>query len=1051
MPVPIHARAHSSGLGGISFEIDAAHLRRQAKRPRHVAQRFHHHQAHAHDAHTHEAHVHPAWTHPHHAHVRVRHASADDSSSDDENHSGNTCLDSAARNRQRLLDARRAKLARHHGHVRLVMVDVATQRQSARRSTLLAVERTLEMARANRQATIESRRLQSAAAVERAKQVAQRTQEKNARRALQAQRVLQDKLRASQWRRVQIQKLSRACLNDGAVLEQGIRARAAVEIQTWWRRCTLGKPLADFVKLIRASTSAAPKSKPNPAGNKSAVPASLAGCLDVSRLAGMPFPQAAAVMQKPIVIRVTSRFLQKVKKCAPKAEVPALGKTPTRAFLTVFMLLAHSEAIIDNQEGALEKELINAGTALQAALTSLVSSFTSLARHSSDSSFHTSIAAFLQSWFTYHSTFEAFKSKDTQAIVNNLVVHALELARLLDNVSGANHDATDAEWRPSIVKQLKVMRQRLVRVGGEAAVDQLTSVLEAEGLVYVLQQAVEEGNRRPGSPDSDSVLVASPNRVVRGNTSPGNLRSPSPSATAALRTPSPAPAHMSPAPVSPTTASASNAHLASILDNHALAHEVVMDPEFILKPTPLPAQAQAVKDMAERAFADRLDGMISAGDFAFVPDLVAEIREALVGIAQQAGGNASDSQLVKNIEAALDPHLVKQELAARQGRVDVAALLGVIVTYMHQLAAPVRDADIRELQVLATSESNGFGKVVLKIHQLLDQMRLDLANFHLAQLRPVLQARAVEYESAKFAELVAASTTTTMDPLAKTRAWLEAASRDLLALRDQRNPEGIPLSDLTRPKFEDVYHEALLSLVSPTSAVAVSPETVPETLSMDARRLYVMQTMAQAVAIAGAVAMVVRNAFPWMRSATVTVERTMEGVVGRAVAPKVQASELAVTQMSGRLVDMLTSEDGSVPSVAHIAALVESAVAASVPGGAPLSQAQRDLIHTMVTKTINAKDPVLAIVSRRVHAALRTYLGMSSAALAAAVEPSSSAAAPAAAGGVRLRRDSLAANGLDVVDAQMNALGARLAAVARHNKAVYAQWYDEILGKALAL
>ncbi|KAI9190194.1 hypothetical protein H9P43_001627 [Blastocladiella emersonii ATCC 22665] len=1086
--------ARAASPSSFFYEIDASHLRRSANRPRHVAQRFDHAAAADSPA--------AAW----HLHCRrpssdLEHAASSgvdggasspepaplitlassSESSDDEPAlalpASPPRMDAAAVNRLRLLEARRAKLADHHGRVRVVADAVAEARITATRSARAEMERTLRDAERNRIATLEDKARMCAREVRKAKEIARRAHARDAATAAEVKRSLEDKLRASSWRRQQIRKVPRASLAEPNAFQNAMRVRAATEIQEWWRGAKVAPVVNEFRKLVtpkpagaaaaavvpkpapapKASTqdSAAPATKKRPAA-PATVPASLRGVLVLDHLAALPFPAAAAVFQKQTVIRVTSRFLHRLKKTA--VDPPDLGKTPTRVFLTVFMLLTHRDAIIEDADGPIEKELLGTATALMAALDTL------LGATGRNAPLSAAITGFLQAWFAYHTTFESFKSKDTQGVIDNLVAHATELARLLDNVSG-NSEITDAEWRPSIIKQLKVMRLRLLRVGGEPALAQLAQVLDAEGLAHVL----DEQTARSASPTrdmeaaaaaNDSVLLSSPAKrtLLRGpSPAPAPEEVPGPTVQAPATTPLAA-AALPPQDAIPD-------QLQEILANHALAHEVVMDPHFELRAPGDDAEdasanpmARAVRAAAQRAFADQVNEMVAAGNYAFLPDLVAEVRDALLAMVVPNGGSpkpgSSAAAVAASLQDVLDPSAVRAEWS-RTGRVDVAALLGTIVQCMLRLAAPARDADIHAL--LGDADAS-VGQTVVRIHAVLARMRVDLANFHLQQLRPVLQARAVEYEAHKFAEYMASSAIAGRSGIEKTEAWLGAAARDLLSTSMARNPEGVPLNDLTRPKFEDVYHEALLGLVSPAAAtaVAVTPDNVPETLALDARRLHAMQNAAQAVAIAGALVMVARNAFPWFRNATATVDAPaappLPGTQRRATPSTAPRVVPAAHALADRLMVLLTAND--TPTAAHLAAAVMHAAGAAMPGSASaagvspmdrLSDEQRALVKTLVAKTLSARDPVLAIVSRRVHASLRTFLGM-----AAAAAPATAAAAVPPSG-VRLRRDSLTANGLDAVEEHLNALGARLAALARHNKAVYAQWYDAVLRRALGV
>ncbi|KNE67148.1 hypothetical protein AMAG_12219 [Allomyces macrogynus ATCC 38327] len=1038
------AKRPGSPTTSVAFEIDNGQLRRVAKRPRHVAQRF------------------PRRTDSAHSDIGTGSASASGSASDAESDPTEPSIDPAAQKRAALLRERLTKLAHHHDHIVAAASAAEAARAAASASARDDMARALDDAERNRREWTMRRATLAADAVRHAKEVAKRANAMSAARTRRLQRLLDKKLRASQWRRMQLQALPRAAWmyapeGPDALLNDLYRKhQAAARLQRWWREVTVTPVVADVRKLFVAlrkpvgNTASAPASnvaspsatpakpvkaasssqvgKKKPAAGSVVVPSALRGALGLERLAAMPFAEAAAVLQKPLVIKITGRFLQRVKKTA--VDPPDLGKTPTRVFLSVFMLLAHTNEIVEDPNGPLEQELLGTARTMHDALVHLAKHAAARTAKSaatvSRASLYTDLSAFLQAWFAYHTTFEAFKSRDTQGIVTNLVAHALELVRLLANVTGTS-DVTDAEWRPSILAQVRVMQQRLAHVAGDAGVAQLQASLDREGLAHVLEDQLADV--RSASPAEDSVLApSSPSKraaqLVVVDDAEAHRTQPRAESPVRVQPMPPTPPEHARGPSEDP-----RRRIRDIATNHALAHELVVNPEFQLRaPTETNPVARAVKLAAQRAFKDRIEHLASQGDLSFLIDLVGEVRGALVGMAQDAPA------LRAAIEGALDPDLLQQQWAHTR-EIDVQALLGTIVRLMLQIAAPARDA---EIQALATKPV--LGDVIVEIHDLLEKMQLDMANFHLHQLRPVLQAQAVEYEAKKFAERLALVEDPTA-ALARTDAWLGTAARDQLATCHARNPEGLPLTDATRPKFEEVYHDALVALLMSPSPIDL--DSMPETLALDAQRLRDAQAALQALATAAALCMVARNAVPWFRHATVTLDMRAAPVAGtrnarpttapRAV-PAAQALAARLLTVLGIDPDRGTPLAETTPATAqHLVDAVVDAVAqaGTLPGD------QRALLASLVAKTAAParNDAVSSMVARRVAASVRHRLALDAA---------------AADGRARMRRDSLVANGLDVVEAPLNAVARRLAAVARHNKQVYAAWYDAILARVLA-
>jgi hypothetical protein len=73
-----------------------------------------------------------------------------------------------------------------------------------------------------------------------------------------------------------------------------------------------------------------------------------------------------------------------------------------------------------------------------------------------------------------------------------------------------------------------------------------------------------------------------------------------------------------------------------------------------------------------------------------------------------------------------------------------------LINVLSQLCAPVRDDEIALLRTLTEVVPLFQG-----INKTLDHMKLDMANFHIQQARPLIVDQSVEYEKIKFKEFLA--------------------------------------------------------------------------------------------------------------------------------------------------------------------------------------------------------------------------------------------------------------------------------------------------------
>lgn len=114
-----------------------------------------------------------------------------------------------------------------------------------------------------------------------------------------------------------------------------------------------------------------------------------------------------------------------------------------------------------------------------------------------------------------------------------------------------------------------------------------------------------------------------------------------------------------------------------------------------------------------------------------------------------------------NIKEILDVDLIKQQ--AEQGILDFHHYSRYVLSIMSKICAPVRDDRIKEL-----GECTNVIETFRGIMEVLQLMRLDLANFTITMMRPNIVASSIEYEKTKFAEFLKVQA----DGLQYTRRWL---------------------------------------------------------------------------------------------------------------------------------------------------------------------------------------------------------------------------------------------------------------------------------------
>ncbi|TPX38521.1 hypothetical protein SeMB42_g06694 [Synchytrium endobioticum] len=416
------------------------------------------------------------------------------------------------------------------------------------------------------------------------------------------------------------------------------------------------------------------------------------------------------------------------------------------------------------------------------------------------------------------------------------------------------------------------------------------------------------------------------------------------------------------------------------LTNEALAHELLMDPEFELKPAKRSPFEEQVRAMAKRAFFDA----VRDNPEQHLPTLLSDIRQILLSMVSEKGAIAAE------IREMLDAELIHKQISNKIFQVD--GYVKYIIGKMAQLCAPIRDASIKAIAAQVETDLAGAFEQILNI---LEEMKLDLANYKLQLLKPHLTQQAVEYERSKFDEALSKGSIT----LEKTRAWLESSAKSLQEVLNSRDPEGV-FHPEHRVRYEDAYHEALLSLIF-NNTTPITRDGLPETMVLDADRLKGFQNEAQAITIVASLLMLSRNATGELRNDTA-----------------------ALTKLKETLFVLLRDDTTTVD---HLSALIVSTIQSALTiSGKTLPEAQVTLIKTMVDKTLSHTDAVFTLLSRRASAAIKNQLATS-----------------------QFRRDTLASGGLDLVGKELEDLSRKMYLMTKHNKEVHARHYDDILKKVL--
>ncbi|KAJ8675483.1 hypothetical protein QAD02_011269 [Eretmocerus hayati] len=270
------------------------------------------------------------------------------------------------------------------------------------------------------------------------------------------------------------------------------------------------------------------------------------------------------------------------------------------------------------------------------------------------------------------------------------------------------------------------------------------------------------------------------------------------------------------------------------MQNMALAHEIAVDKNFKidkLEPEEDTLHKQ-VKDIVHKAFWDILAAELSEDPPIYTQALrlLQEIKESIDELLLPHNARTRET-----INQVLDIDLIRQQ--AEKGVLDFHHYSQYVISLMAKICAPVRDEKIEELK--KHSDVIETFKGIMEVLQL---MKLDLANFTISMIRPSIIASSIEYEKAKFAEFLKIQA----DGLQYTKKWL------LKHLK----PETIEAAS-TDPNFikqttHSLLTEAYLDLLEFDSC----PNA--ETLMLDQARLLDLRNKTSRLAITGSILLLLK-------------------------------------------------------------------------------------------------------------------------------------------------------------------------------------------------
>lgn len=208
---------------------------------------------------------------------------------------------------------------------------------------------------------------------------------------------------------------------------------------------------------------------------------------------------------------------------------------------------------------------------------------------------------------------------------------------------------------------------------------------------------------------------------------------------------------------------------ANAVHNMALAHEISVNQNFKLEKLELDPNSieKQIHDTVHKAFWNSLkeDFEKDPVDYKHALIIINDAKQMLLSLLLP-----NHVKFREQIDSVIDLELIKQQ--TDRGTFDYREYARFIIEVMSKLCAPARDSNIEALRRLVEDPVEVFRGIM----ETLDLLKLDMANYTIAQMRPFIQQQVVAYEQKKFKELLETQKEKGIDGLEATKEWLARAS-----------------------------------------------------------------------------------------------------------------------------------------------------------------------------------------------------------------------------------------------------------------------------------
>lgn len=731
--------------------------------------------------------------------------------------------------RASFLEDRRARLADRAAHAEKVRLRAALAK-AAPRCQSSSEERALAAQQA-RERNLAEIVANCAEEVRKAKQVAELTKEKREQEMITMRNKMEERLAEAERRREEMRNKTatmRACgpslvackpVEVLAQFKEHDKPRlddeaAVARIQAWWRGRARSRAMHDFHALG----------------------------LSVDGIRDTSFDAVVELLARENVLVITARLL---RICGLREGLPGSVDelAAVRTFLSAYLILGHPNQVLSNKtDGAAAaaadahdvlaahrlpstdlanpqlQDLIGKAKDLLIAFENMLLRLTPWNRYTLPPGLKTSLP---DAYTVFHNAFIAWKSRDSDALIEVMLMQFVELDAIFQTVKDTSDDAASSLYRQSIQDSQLMLIVRIKKLAG------------AERGKKMIFKAVSEARRSRGA--KRQTRDTRPRVADNASGEASSLVAGEPQTLTPLATP---------ASRGEAEAAAAKTGLNGLLpDNRVVVHELAINKEYqIPSDEYVEQQASAARPLYAQMRAAVAD---SDGDasFGFFMLMAGNIKDKLQRLLKP--GNF----MYKLVGEMLDLDMAERQFAL--GSFSYQKFFAAMGSLLPKLCAPFRDEEVADL----VQNRLGDGDVIDRVEALngfIDVMLCDYINYLLRIAAPQLMESAAQYEAKRFAADMAERGASLA---AAEAAWRRARAK-VVAEAQRRDPEGVGAAR-ARPAAARVYAQMLVDVF--TQPTPVPAEQVPAMLRLDLGRIDEVSTSAWRIITVGAVLLQCKN------------------------------------------------------------------------------------------------------------------------------------------------------------------------------------------------